>query len=164
MSFIARQRWSGFWQVNQPPGHVSSEFCETLPGFPYMYPNMDGLWWKKTTEMDGSWKPGYYMWMVANPAPPCMVETPLNNGINHVSTGAGFLPSIISPNLPELINKCSFDQECPGNYTGKRTCAMCSYENGDRTPGNRYHIWSAAISPSQMELGFNIAMRSKKMI
>ena len=99
-----------------------------------------------------------------NPAPPCMVETPLNNGINHVSTGAGFLPSIISPNLPELINKCSFDQECPGNYTGKRTCAMCSYENGDRTPGNRYHIWSAAISPSQMELGFNIAMRSKKMI
>ena len=40
---------------------------------------------------------------------------------------------------------------------------MCSYENGDRTLENRYHVWSAAISPSQMELGFNIAMRSKKM-
>jgi hypothetical protein len=40
-----------------------------------------------------------------NRAPPCMVETPLNNGINHVSTGAGFLRSIISRKLPELIYK-----------------------------------------------------------
>jgi hypothetical protein len=34
-----------------------------------------------------------------NPAPPWMVETlynPINSGINHLSTGAGFLPSTVA--------------------------------------------------------------------
>ena len=30
-----------------------------------------------------------------NPAPRWMVENPINNGINHLSTGAGFLPSTV---------------------------------------------------------------------
>ena len=31
------------------------------------------------------------LWMgQRNPAPPCMVWNPINNGINHLSTGAGF--------------------------------------------------------------------------
>ena len=37
-----------------------------------------------------------------NPAPPWMVETcwnPINSGINHLSTGAGFLPSTVAPGV-----------------------------------------------------------------
>ena len=30
-----------------------------------------------------------------NPAPPGMYETPMNDGINYLSTGAGFLPSTV---------------------------------------------------------------------
>jgi hypothetical protein len=30
-----------------------------------------------------------------NPAPPWMVETPKIMGLNHLSTGAGFLPSTV---------------------------------------------------------------------
>ena len=39
-----------------------------------------------------------YVGWLRNPAPPWMVETcwnPINNGINHLSTGAGFLPSTV---------------------------------------------------------------------
>jgi hypothetical protein len=35
-----------------------------------------------------------------NPASPWMVENPINNGINHLLTGAGFLPSTVSLNVP----------------------------------------------------------------
>ena len=50
---------------------------------------------------DDTWK-GCHTVDGRNPAPPWMFEThwnPINNGINHLSTGAGFLPSTVCVNL-----------------------------------------------------------------
>jgi len=39
-----------------------------------------------------------------NSAPPGMYKNPVNNGINYLSTGAGFCPSTVSLDTPNILS------------------------------------------------------------
>ena len=78
--------------------------CYVLPRFLWVQPTVDGR----------------------NPAPPWMVETcwnPINSGINHLSTGAGFLPSTVVYMFP-ISDDYLFPYHIPGAHWISREGAI----------------------------------------